>query len=172
MIIPFQIYRHFKGNLYVVLSVSLAEDTLEPVVTYMSLNGDNKVWSRKQEVFESPVPDGRENPTGQKMRFELVKDLRTPLHEASTDSLLKELKSRSDSPLHDMDIEGFNSCVKFREYVVGDVILSPTGREHLEPIVVVDSEEEARKFMENHPDRCNSRTKLFRTTYVEVSPFD
>lgn len=168
MIVPFQIYRHFKGRLYLVLSVSLAEDTLEPLVTYMSLNGDGKVWSRKQEVFTSPVPEGRENPTGQKMRFELVNDLRFTLSLCSTEKLIEELRNRPDSPLCSVDIEGFNSLVQFREYVVADVVESPTGRVHLDPIVVVDSEDVAKKFAENHPDRCSERTKIFKTTYVEV----
>lgn len=35
MIVPYQIYRHFKGGLYLVLAVALSEENYEPTVVYM-----------------------------------------------------------------------------------------------------------------------------------------
>ena len=43
-----QIYRHYKGGLYVVIAVSLKEDTLEPMVTYRS-NNHRMCWTRTLE---------------------------------------------------------------------------------------------------------------------------
>ena len=108
MVLPFQIYRHFKGNLYLVTSVALTSSELEPTVVYMSLNGDSQVWTRPMSEFESPVPEGRDNPTGQKLRFEPMRDFRSILSQCTTENLVEELKRRPDSPLNDLDIEGLN----------------------------------------------------------------
>ena len=174
MILPFQIYRHFKGNIYLVTSVGLTSSDLEPTVIYMSLNGDNQVWTRALSEFESLVPEGKENPTGQKHRFELVKDMRSILSQCTTQNLIEELKNRPDSPFNDLDIEGLNSKVVAREYVLGEI--SPysnnSGNAMLNCICVKDSLEEAQDYAERHFDRLNSRTKIFKSIIVEVQSFD
>jgi hypothetical protein len=43
-----QVYRHYKGGLYVVVAVSLKEDTLEPMITYRS-NKKKGCWTRTME---------------------------------------------------------------------------------------------------------------------------
>lgn len=65
------IYRHFKGNLYVLDNGALHTETLEPLIIYHSVDNPSKVWARPVEMFFDEVGD-RENPTGQKYRFELV----------------------------------------------------------------------------------------------------
>jgi hypothetical protein len=40
-----QVWRHYKGGLYVVVAVALKEDTLEPLVVYRS-NKKGTVWAR------------------------------------------------------------------------------------------------------------------------------
>lgn len=171
MIVPYQIYRHFKGGLYLILAVALSEEGFEPTVVYMSLNGDNRVWTRSQADFTSLVPEDRVNPTGQRNRFELVTDIKSVLSNCSTENLIKELKSRPDSPLNEVDFDSFNDCVKLREYTVGEIRKINEGS-YLEPIVTVDTLKEAKKFMERHPDRCSSRTKIFKSVIIEVASFD
>ena len=174
MILPFQIYRHFKGNLYMVISLAITEATLEPTVVYMSLGTDRKVWTRSVSDFESLVPEGKENPTGQKHRFELVKDLSSVLSQCTTQNLIEELKKRPDSPFNELDVEGLNAKVVMSDYVVGvlqEGVLSPDSKT-LYPTVYANSLEEAQKFVENNPHRCNSRTKIFKSVLVEVQSFD
>ena len=173
MIVPYQIYRHFKGGLYLVLAVALSEENYEPTVVYMSLNGDGKVWTRSQSEFTSPVPDDRPNPTGQKNRFELVNDVKSVLSNCTTDSLIRELKSRPDNPFNEVDFEGLNDRVKLREYTVGELKNSPIDEGvYLEPVVTVDTLEEAKQFIERHPDRCSSSTKIFKGVIIEVESCD
>lgn len=171
MIVPNQIFRHFKGGLYLILSLAKSEDDPqgECQVIYRSLNGDDKVWSRKQSDFESNVPEDKFNPTGQIKRFELVTNLRNQLSMASTQSLVDEIKTRADSPFNDLDMDGFNSRVKNREYIVGELVLSQNGEGTvLQSIMTADSQEKAIKFIENHPERVSSRVRLYKSVLIEV----
>lgn len=67
-----QIYRYFKGGMYIVLHTATDEATGDILVIYQSLK-NNRIWSRPIDVFLSDVPKDRENSTGQKKRFELYK---------------------------------------------------------------------------------------------------
>ena len=175
MILPFQIYRHFKGGLYIVLSLAMPEDGQEPVVVYMSLNGDNKVWTRSQSDFMSTVPEGRENPTGQKNRFEIVNDLNCSLETASTESLVNELRKRKDNPYADFDLEGMNDRVLRTSYSVTTWSKPnenfPKGYPIMD-IMTTDSEKKARKFCENNSHRVSHNTKIVKEVLVEVESFD
>lgn len=166
MIVPNQIFRHFKGGLYLVLSLAKREEDPqgECLVVYRSLNGDDKVWTRLQSEFESDVPEEKFNPTGQKKRFELVTNLRNQLSLASTQSLIEELKTRSDSPFNDFDIEGLNTKVIQRDFSVADV----EDGKVLKETMVTDSVEKARTFMSNHPERCCSRTTILKNVVIDV----
>ena len=173
MVIPFQIYRHFKGNLYLVTSVALTASELEPTVVYQSLNGDNQVWTRAMSEFESLVPEGKENPTGQKYRFEPVKDMVSILSQCTTQSLIEELKNRPDSPFNEADVEGLNDKVIMSDYFVGEVReVSDHGEKTLYPVMCTDTLEKAQKFVKNNFHRCSSRTKIYKSIIVEVQSFD
>ena len=172
MIVPFQIYRHFKGNLYLVTSVAITASDLEPTVVYMSLNGDNQVWTRSLSEFESPVPEGKDNPTGQKNRFELVKDMRTILCQCTTENLIEELKNRPDSPFNELDIEGMNSKVVDTEYVLGELLPNPVKENDLYCLHIRKTLEEVKGFAERNPHRLNSRMKIYKNVLIEVESFD
>ena len=54
------IFRHYKGGLYVVVAVSLKEDTLEPMITYHS-NLKGTTWTRTLDNFTEAITfDGLE----------------------------------------------------------------------------------------------------------------
>lgn len=60
------IYRHYKGNLYIILDICYHSETLEKMVVYRALYGDNKLWVRPYDMFFDEV-----NKNGQRYRFEL-----------------------------------------------------------------------------------------------------
>jgi hypothetical protein len=49
------IYRHFKGNLYEVLSLARHSETLEYYVIYRALYGDFGTWVRPLAMFTERV---------------------------------------------------------------------------------------------------------------------
>ena len=59
-----KIFRHFKGDLY------LVEETQEKMVLYRALYGSCGLFVRPYDMFLEEVPAEKENPTGQKYRFE------------------------------------------------------------------------------------------------------
>ena len=59
------IYKHFKGDLYIVEDVAYSSETDEKLVVYRALYEDNKLWVRPLDSFTEEV-----NKNGQKYRFE------------------------------------------------------------------------------------------------------
>ncbi len=47
------IYKHFKGNLYIVEDVALHSETREEYVVYRRLYGDCSLWIRPKDMFLS-----------------------------------------------------------------------------------------------------------------------
>jgi hypothetical protein len=67
-----QVYRHFKGNLYLVEGVAKHSETLEEYVVYRKLYGDRSLWIRPKEMFLSPVDREKYPDAMQEYRFEPV----------------------------------------------------------------------------------------------------
>ena len=61
-------YRHYKGNFYEVLSLATHSETLEPMVVYKALYGEQGIWVRPASMWNEEV----ETPDGTVKRFEYV----------------------------------------------------------------------------------------------------
>lgn len=48
-------FRHFKGNEYVVIALGKDTESMNDVVVYQALYGDNEVWVRPLEMFLDSV---------------------------------------------------------------------------------------------------------------------
>jgi len=72
-----RVYKHFKGNFYVVENVALDSETKEEMVVYRRLYGDGSLWVRPKEMFLSEVDHIKYPNVTQKFRFELqdIKDV-------------------------------------------------------------------------------------------------
>ncbi|WP_414660894.1 DUF1653 domain-containing protein [Horticoccus sp. 23ND18S-11] len=52
-------YRHYKGREYRVLHLARHSETLEPLVVYQALYGENGIWVRPAGMFtETVIVDG------------------------------------------------------------------------------------------------------------------
>ena len=67
------IYRHFKGDYYLVEDTALDSETNEVVVIYRKLYDDCSLWVRPLDMFLSEVDKEKYPDVEQKYRFELQK---------------------------------------------------------------------------------------------------
>ncbi len=67
-----QIYRHFKGNLYRIVTVAIHSETGERMVVYQALYGDYTVYVRELSMFMGKVDRNRYPDADQEERFKLL----------------------------------------------------------------------------------------------------
>ncbi len=70
-VIKNRVYKHFKGDYYLVLDVVLHSENKEEMVLYQQLYGDGKKYVRPKDMFLSKVDKEKYPNVEQEYRFEL-----------------------------------------------------------------------------------------------------
>ena len=65
------IYRHFKGDYYIVEDIATHSETREKYVVYRALYGDTNLYIRPYEMFMSKVDKEKYPNVKQEYRFQL-----------------------------------------------------------------------------------------------------
>ena len=53
--IPCGKYKHYRGNEYMVIGIAINSETLEPMVVYREIEGEQRIWARPAEMWNQTV---------------------------------------------------------------------------------------------------------------------
>lgn len=101
---PQEIYRHFKGNLYQIISLAIHTETNESLVIYQALYDNYQVYARPLSNFIEEIDRETYPETDQKYRFIKVEKNIMPIQTKQR----QEKTTESSKPIADMPEDGID----------------------------------------------------------------
>ena len=95
-----EIYKHFKGNLYQIVTLAKHSETGEEMVVYRALYGEGETFVRPLSMFMEELDPAKYPDAGQKYRFEKMDAVIDPGVEEFLDASDYEDKMRILTHLH------------------------------------------------------------------------
>lgn len=84
----YEIYRHFKGNLYQILAVAQHSETGESLVIYQALYGTYQIYARPLSEFTERLDEAKYPDAVQTFRFELLREAASSKEDVRKEAVL------------------------------------------------------------------------------------
>lgn len=110
----FELYKHFKGNLYQVMAIATDSEDGSLKVVYQALYGDYKIYVRDLQSFMSQTDKEKYPNAEQKYRFELVteRNRAEAIESVLENDPMQEAVKDTDYDAGSMDMNPIDSMMK------------------------------------------------------------
>lgn len=119
-----EIYRHFKGNLYRIITIAIHSETEEQMVVYQGLYGEYPIYCRPLSMFISEVDHDKYPEVTQRYRFEILNN--------------PAISDTDVNPMQNPDLTGLDDICTQEENVGEEQDIDPLILEFLDAESVLD----------------------------------
>ncbi len=98
--VPGQRYRHFRGNLYQIITLGFHTETNEEMVVYQALYGEFKVYIRPLDMFLERIDKEQYPEAEQEYRFQLVDADRLSLSSNETEQEMISVEEEENQKIN------------------------------------------------------------------------
>lgn len=111
---PLQVYKHFKGNVYQVVTVAVHTESGEKLVIYRPLYSEGTTYARPLSMFMSEVDKKKYPEVKQKFRFEEINEPGEFVDDTTVSSESSESEAKMEEGLNPL-LEAFLDAPSYEE---------------------------------------------------------